>query len=150
VDINGWFSSTGEALTPSSPVRICDTRDPSAIGGAGDVVPGVTGQCANSGIALSPNTTSTDPTTIQVTGIAGIPTTAKVVVANITVVSTKSSGYLTAWQSGTTQPKTSNINWGKGQVMPNMVLSSLNSKGQMEIYCSSTADVIVDVVGWYS
>ncbi len=147
VDINGYFSPNGYTLTPSSPVRICDTRSLSP----GDVVSGVSEQCANSGTALDPSTSSTDPITLQVTGIAGIPSSAKVVVANITVVNTiTGSGYLTAWAAGATQPTTSNINWGKGQVMPNMVISALNSSGQMEIYCSSTANVIVDVVGWYS
>ena len=72
------------------------------------------------------------------------------VAANITVVNTTGGGYLTAWATGATQPTTSNINWGKGQIMPNMVISALNSNGQMEIYCSSQANIIVDVVGWYS
>ena len=146
VDINGYFSSTGDLLTPSSPVRICDTRSPTSIGGS-DVASNVSGQCNNSGKPLNP---SSDPITVQVTGIAGIPTTAKVVVANITVVNTTDSGYLTAWAAGATRPATSNINWGKGQVMPNMVISALNSNGQMEIYTFSTANVIIDVVGWYS
>ncbi len=143
VDINGYFSSAGDTLTPSSPVRICDTRSLSP----GDVASGVSGQCANSGTPLTP---SGGPITVQVTGIAGIPSTAQVVVANITVVNTTGSGYLTAWAAGATQPSTSNINWGKGQVMPNMVISALSSSGQMEIYCSSQANVIIDVVGWYS
>ena len=146
VDVNGYFSSTGDVLTPSSPVRICDTRSSSSIGGL-DVASGVSGQCNNSGTPLS---SSSGPITVQVTGIAGIPTSAKVVVANITVVNTTGGGYLTAWAAGATQPTTSNINWGKGQIMPNMVLSALSSNGQMEIYTSSTANVIVDVVGWYS
>ena len=146
VDVNGYFSSFGDLLTPSSPVRICDTRSSSSIGGL-DVASGVSGQCNNSGTPLS---SSSGPITVQVTGIAGIPTSAKVVVANITVVNTTGSGYLTAWAAGATQPTTSNINWGKGQVMPNMVISALNSNGQMEIYCSSQANIIVDVVGWYS
>ncbi len=143
VDVNGYFSSSGYVLTPSSPVRICDTRSLSP----GDVSSGVSGQCANSG---TPLTSSGGPITVQVTGIAGIPSTAKAVVANITVVNTTGSGYLTAWAAGATQPTTSNINWGKGQVMPNMVISTLNSSGQMDIYCSSQANIIVDVVGWYS
>ena len=143
VDVNGYFSSSGYVLTPSSPVRICDTRSLSP----GDVSSGVSGQCANTG---TPLTSSGGPITVQVTGIAGIPSTAKAVVANITVVNTTESGYLTAWAAGATQPTTSNINWGKGQVMPNMVISTLNSSGQMDIYCSSQANIIVDVVGWYS
>ncbi|MHB8263431.1 MAG: IPT/TIG domain-containing protein [Acidimicrobiales bacterium] len=149
VDINGYFSSTGDTLTPSSPVRICDTRSVSSIGG-GDVASGVTGQCANKGTSLDPTISSSDPMTVQVTGISGIPTTAKAVVANVTVVNTTGNGYLQVWAGGGTQPKTSNINWAKGQTIPNMVVSSLNSSGQIEIYASTGANVIVDVVGWYS
>ena len=143
VDVNGYFSSSGDVLTPSSPVRICDTRSLSP----DDVAGGVSGQCNNSGTPLG---TSSGPITVQVTGIAGITSTAKVVVANITVVNTTGSGYLTAWAAGATKPTTSNINWGKGQVMPNMVISALSSSGQMEVYTSSPANVIIDVVGWYS
>jgi hypothetical protein len=150
VDINGYFSSSGDTLTPSSPVRICDTRSASEVGGTTDVSSGTTGQCANSGTALDPASGSSDPLTVQVTGIAGIPSSAKVVVANITVVDTTGSGYLTAWAAGAQKPTTSNINWTKGQVMPNMVISALSSSGQMDIYCSSQTNVIIDVVGWYS
>jgi hypothetical protein len=31
-----------------------------------------------------------------------------------------------------------------------MVVSALDSSGQMDIYTSGTANVIVDVMGWYS
>ena len=92
---------------------------------------------------------SSDPLTVQITGIDGIPSSAKAVVANITVVSTAGGGYLTAWSAGATQPDTSSINWTAGQIAANMVTSKLSSNGQMEIYDSSAADVIVDVVGWY-
>ena len=147
IDITGWFSQTGDTFTPTSPVRICDTRSVSQIGGSPDVTSGVSGQCANSGTTLG---SPSGPITIQVTGIAGVPLTATAVVANITVVSTSGGGYLTAWAAGSTQPTTSNINWGKGSIVANMVVSALDSSGQMEIYCSSPAYVIVDVVGWYS
>ncbi len=151
VDINGYFYSSGDGFSPSSPIRICDTRSQTTIGGK-DVVSGLTGQCNNSGVPLDPSLSALllDPITVQVTGIAGITSTAKVVVANITVVNTGGAGYLTAFPAGTTMPPTSNINWGKGQIMPNMVTAALSPKGQMEIYCSSSCDVVVDVVGWYS
>ncbi|MHB8264262.1 MAG: protease pro-enzyme activation domain-containing protein [Acidimicrobiales bacterium] len=149
VDINGYFSSTGGTFTPSSPVRICDTRSTSSVRGS-DVAGGVSGQCANSGASLNPADTSSDPMTVQVTGIAGIPAGAKAVVANVTVVSTAGSGYLTVWAAGATQPNTSNVNWTKGQDIPDMVVSSLSSSGQIEVYASAGANVIIDVVGWYS
>ena len=84
------------------------------------------------------------------TGVAGVPTTADAVVANVTVIGGSSSGYLTVWGAGNTQPTTSNVNWASGQIVPNMVVSALNSSGQIAVYASSTANVIVDVVGWYS
>ncbi len=150
VDITGWFSQSGDTFSPTSPVRICDTRSVSQIGGSVDVASGVSGQCENSGTTLDPTSTTTDPLVVQVTGIAGIPLTATAVVANITVVSTSGGGYLTAWATGSTQPTTSNINWGKGSIVANMVVSALDSSGQMDIYTSGTANVIVDVMGWYS
>ena len=112
-----------------------------------DVVGGVTGQCANSGTALGP---SVGPVKVQVVGIGGVPSSATAVVANVTVVNTTGAGYLTVWAAGSSQPTTSNINWSKGQVVPNMVISKLSSSGQMDVYASSGANVIVDVVGWYS
>ncbi|MHB8263248.1 MAG: IPT/TIG domain-containing protein [Acidimicrobiales bacterium] len=150
MDINGYFSLTGDTLTASSPVRICDTRSLLALGGAGDVASGVSGQCANGGVSLNPSASSSDPITLQVTGIGGIPATAKAVVANVTVVDTTGNGYLQVFPAGATRPSTSNINWAKGQVIPNMVTSALSSSGQIDIYASNGTDVIVDVVGWYS
>ena len=147
VDVNGYFSSTGDVLTPSSPVRICDTRSPNSIGGLDDVASGVLGQCENSGMPLNP---SSGPAIIQVTDVAGVPTTADAVVANVTVIGGNSSGYLTVWGAGENQPTTSNVNWTSNQIVPNMVVSALNSSGQIAVYASSTANVIVDVVGWYS
>ncbi|MHB8264005.1 MAG: hypothetical protein ACYDGY_09730 [Acidimicrobiales bacterium] len=151
VDVNGYFSSTGDTLTPSSPVRICDTRSLLALGGTrGDVASGVSGQCANGGVSLNPSASSSDPMTLQVTGIGGIPATAKAVVANVTVVDTTGNGYLQVFSAGATRPSTSNIDWAKGQVRSNMATSALSSSGQIDIYASSGTDVIVDVVGWYS
>ncbi len=147
VDINGYFAATGEAFNPSSPMRICDTRSVAAVGGTGDVTAGVSGACGNGGTMPAKGST----TTVAVGNIGAIPSNAKIVVANITVADTVAgSGYLTAWPAGTTQPSTSNVNWSKGQVIPNMVVSGLNGSGQMDMFVSAPADVIIDVVGWYS
>ncbi|MCL5447107.1 MAG: IPT/TIG domain-containing protein [Actinobacteria bacterium] len=143
VDINGYFSSSGDAFTPSSPVRICDTRALSI----SDVASGVTGHCANSGTALQP---ASGPIAVQVTGIAGIPSSAKAVVANVTVTNTAGAGYLRTWAAGETQPSTSNINWASGETMPNMVTVTLSASGAINVYTSADVNIIIDVVGWYS
>ncbi len=149
IDLNGYYSSTGDTFTPSSPVRICDTRLASTIGGA-DVSSGISGQCANSGQSLDPSMGTSDPITVHAGGLAGIPSTAVAVVANITVVSIAGSGYLTAWPEGSKQPETSNINWRAGEVVPNMVTVALSSSGAISVYASANADIIVDVMGYYS
>ncbi len=150
MDVNGYFSAAGEALTASAPVRICDTRSASAIGGRGDVVSGVSGQCDNSGIPVDPSNSPTDPMTVQVTGVGGVPSNATAVVANITVESVSGAGYLTAWAAGTTMPATSNLDWTAGATVPNMVVSELSSSGRMAIYTYADANVVIDVVGWYT
>ncbi len=150
IDVNGYFSSTGDTFTPSSPVRICDTRDVQAIGGTGDVTSGVTGRCANSGIALDPSISSTDPMTVQVAGEGGVPLSAKAIVANVTVTGTTGNGYLKIWPAGASQPPTSSMNWIKGEAIPNMAVARLANSGQVAIYTSTGADVIIDVTGWYS
>ncbi|MCL4434860.1 MAG: IPT/TIG domain-containing protein [Actinobacteria bacterium] len=149
VDVTGYFSSSGKGFTPSSPVRICDTRGTTSVGGTGDVASGITGKCANSDTPVSPSS----PLTIQVAGSGGIPASAKVVVANVTAISTPGAGggYLTAWPGGAgARPATSNLNWNAGQVIPGMVVCALNQSGQMEIYTSAVANVVVDIAGWYS
>ncbi len=150
IDLNGYYSLTGDTFTPSSPVRICDTRSASEVGGKIDVSSGVSGQCANSGQSLDPSVGTSDPVTVQVGGLAGIPSTAVAVVANITVVSTAGSGFLTAWPTGSKQPETSNINWTAGEVVPNMVTAALSSSGTISVYTSAGANIVVDVMGYYA
>jgi hypothetical protein len=150
IDLNGYYSLTGDTFTPSSPVRICDTRSVSEIGGKTDVSSGVSGQCANSGQSLDPSVGTSDPVTVQVGGLAGIPSTAVAVVANITVVSTAGAGFLTAWPAGSKQPETSNINWTAGEVVPNMVTAALSSSGTISVYASAGANIVVDVMGYYA
>ena len=149
VDISGYFAPGGYMATPSSPVRICDTRAATVIGGT-DVTGGVTGQCSNTGTALDPAVSATDPVTMQVTGIGGIPANAKAIIANVTAVNTTANGYLTVWNGTGSQPATSNVNWTKGDTVPNMIVSAIDSAGQVTIYASVTTNVIVDIVGWYS
>ncbi|MCL4434569.1 MAG: protease pro-enzyme activation domain-containing protein [Actinobacteria bacterium] len=150
IDLNGYYSLTGDTFTPSSPVRICDTRSASKIGGKTDVSSGVSGQCANSGQSLDPFVGTSDPFTVRVAGLAGIPSTAVAVVANITVVSTAGAGFLTAWPAGSKQPETSNINWTAGEVVPNMVTAALSSSGTISVYASAGANIVVDMMGYYA
>ncbi|MFC1439434.1 S53 family peptidase [Streptacidiphilus sp. N1-10] len=90
-------------------------------------------------------------TGVQIEGNAGIPASGVTsVVLNVTVTGTTSSGYLTAWGDGTTRPKTSNLNWVKGQTIANLVTVPVSGDGGVDFYTTGPTQVIADVQGYYT
>jgi hypothetical protein len=95
--------------------------------------------------------------TIQIaSAVAGVPSNALAIVANLTVHSTISGGYLTAYPAGTPQPATSSINWsGTGLSIANGATIGLGPNGAIAIFAdagvpagSPATHVIVDVAGY--
>ncbi len=139
VDVDGYFSTSGLGLTPSAPVRICDTRPAS--------ITGYSTEC--SGKTIAAGTTLG----VQVSGVGGVPAGAGAVVVNVTVISAAAgTGYLTLWPDGQAKPATSDVNWSGsiGTVAANMDIVQLSPSGVLDVLAASSADVVVDVVGWYS
>ena len=162
VDVSGWFSSGGYAFTPSSPVRICDTRSVAQIGGTPDVAGGASLQCANSG---RPVTGGADGELLaQVIGVGGVPASAVAVTANVTVTFTTANSYLTFFQAGTSMPATSNLNWSVGEIKSNMAVLPLalangqggqtaqgGQGGSVDVFnLSGSTAVVIDITGWYA
>ncbi len=141
IDVVGWYTSRGgtgsQFNAMPAPVRICDTRpgNPSSLSGSA-------AQC--NGHAMASGTTAA----IRVAGVGGVPSGAKAVAVNVTVTNTPTSGYLTAFPGGT-QPTASNLNWTRGETVPNLAIAELSPSGTLSLYCSAGTDVIVDVLGWY-
>ena len=148
VDVSGWYSTSGgsgTSFTPlASPVRICDTRS-----GNPSNLSGPEAQCngtSNGGDPLGATATHT----ITVTGLAGVPTDAKAVVLNVTAVTPTAATYLTVFPSGT-PPTVSDLNPTPGDVEANLVVATVSPTGTIDIYNNAgTANVVVDVAGWYS
>ena len=150
VDINGFYNATGGTGTQqpsveSAPSRLVDTRagNPSGLSGALSAL--YTGKTIAAGGSL----------TVQVTGYANVPATAKSVVLNLTTTNISSgSDYVTVYPTGGTLPTTSDINPTAGSTQANLVVAQLGvgvNAGQITIYNNSgTADVIVDILGWNS
>ncbi len=145
LDVDGYVADTSAtgaagAYTPISPTRICDTRpgNPSGLSG------GAT-QCNTKTLAAKA------PMPIQVTGLAGVPSGATAVVLNVTMAGPSGPGFLTVYPSGSTPPTSSNVNASKGEVVPNRVVTGLDStNGTFEVYSNVATDVIVDVSGYYT
>ncbi len=136
IDVMGYYTPAGgvggEFSALPTPTRICDTR-----AGSGT-------QCT--GHPMAANSTMT----VQVTGLAGVPAGATAVVINVTATNTTSAGYLTVFPSGT-PPLASNLNWGAGMTVPNLVVATLNSSGGVTVYnYAGSTDVVIDVLGYYS
>ncbi len=150
VDVTGYYtdgsssSQTGSLFNPVTPARILDTRcsespQPS--------------YCASENIPSSNANLSAiqagKSITVQVAGEANIPSDATAVVGNLTATGSGGSGYLTVYL-GSTAPTTSNVNFTAATTNANMVISQLNSSGQMNISASATANALFDVSGWFT
>lgn len=124
--------SEGE-FTPVTPARILDTRSNSNVGGVA---------------TLGAQTTKS----VKVLGQGGLPSTGvKAVVMNVTVANPTAASYLTVWQSGTTKPLASSLNFVAGQVLSNQVTVPVASDGTVQVYNNTgNVDVIFDVVGYFA
>ncbi|MEJ7765704.1 MAG: CAP domain-containing protein, partial [Acidimicrobiales bacterium] len=122
---------------PLTPARLMDTR------------PGTTtvdGSAAGGG-AMTPCSSRN----ITVTGRASVPSSGVgAVVLNITATGPTAGGFLTVFPAGAARPQTSNLNFGPGQTIPNLVIAKVGSAGQVTIYNDQgSTQVIVDVAGWF-
>jgi uncharacterized repeat protein (TIGR03803 family) len=137
LDIDGYFvpagtSTSGLEFFPLTPCRIADTRNatgalggPSLTGGVGRAFPVQSSSC-------------------------GIPSTAKAYSLNITAVPHGRLGYLTTWPTGQAQPVVSTLNSSTGEVTANAAIVPAGAGGDISIFVSDTADVILDVNGYFA
>ncbi len=124
-------NAAGEAYTALAPYRILDTRQSSALPPGGSVTLQVTGTG---------------------TGSDAVPAGAVVAVLNVTVTQGSQAGVLTVYPGGSASPPTSNLNWAKGQTVPNLVTVPLSPGGTVGItdHSAGSVDVVVDVEGYYA
>ena len=138
---------SGGEFHPLPPARIFDSRPAFAIN---DVAP----------IGAKPlGAPAPAVFDINLLGQGGLPADATpenvlAVVVNITVADTGANGYLEAYGKGARPvDRTSIVNFGPNQTVPNVAIVRPGADGQLEIGLfgqSGTANVIVDVFGWFS
>ncbi|MDP1806313.1 MAG: hypothetical protein Q8K72_14160, partial [Acidimicrobiales bacterium] len=87
----------------------------------------------------------------QVTGRGGVPAAGvTAVILNVIAVDPAVGGYLTVWPAGEPLPLASNLNFGTGQTVPNLVVAKVGAGGKVSIYNGGgTAHLVADVAGWY-
>lgn len=120
-----------------TPCRVVDTRGPN----------GLTG-----GPAMAAFQTRNYP----MRGLCGVASSAVAVSLNVTVVTPGSSGYLTLWPSGTSQPVVSTINFtpadtalANGAIVP---LAAAIGSSEIALFNGSpgAAHILLDVTGYFA
>jgi hypothetical protein len=142
VDITGYYAPPGAGglyIHPlPSPVRLLDTRpDPTFP------------SCFFSNTPLVGNST------LSVTALGNcdgaiIPSSAKSLVGNATVVNFQSAGgYITLFPEGS-PPNASNLNFTTNHIIANAFVVGLNGGGSFNIFASASTNFIVDITGYFS
>lgn len=130
IDVNGYYGAAGAGrYTPVAPTRLMDTRE--GLGGADRLEAG-------------------EFATLQVTGLAGIPSGVQAVSLNVTSVDPGRTGYVTAYACDTERPLVSNLNPQPGRVRPNLVVVPVSGDGQVCLFSQSPVELVVDVTGYFS
>ncbi|MFG2908898.1 hypothetical protein ACGF13_27980, partial [Kitasatospora sp. NPDC048286] len=132
-DVNGYYTdaATGSAFSPTTPVRLLDTRD---------------GVGARAGTVGGGNVVS-----VPVTGLEGVPATGvTAVVLNVTVTGPTAGSHLTVYPHGTARPGVSNLNFTAGQTRANLVVVPVVD-GRVTFYnYSGDTHVIADLNGYFT
>lgn len=134
-DVTGFFTpdASGDTYHPMAPARLLDTRSNNGLSGR-----------------LSANT----PATFQVAGRGPIPSNAKAVTGNVTVVNETASWAIYLGPDPIANPGTSTINFVKGDIKGNSLTVALSGTGSLSAtYMSNpgnSTDLVFDVTGYYT
>jgi hypothetical protein len=131
--VTPFGSSAGATYVSLAPARILDTRSNTGLSGA---------------------FTSASPRSLQVTGVASVPSNAIAVTGNLTVTNQTSPGFVALTTVSTPAPATSTLNFPVGDNRANGVTAPLGSGGVLWItYMGSvggaTTDLLFDVTGYF-
>ena len=130
VDVAGWLGPTGTGFKGITPQRLVDTR-----GGA--AVHPILGR------------TGAGPLVVPMGTSSGVPANASGAVLNVTVVGPSSPGFLTVYPCSSPLPNASNVNFGAGDVRPNLVAVRIGAADNVCIQATAPADILVDLAGWF-
>lgn len=127
VDLAGYLPAGSPVVTLSEPTRVVDSRI---------------------GVGLLHRLAASDTAAVQITGNAGVPADASMVLVNTTAVDTGAPGFLTVFPCGESVPPTSTLNYGTGAIVPNFVLARIGDRGQVCVFTQSPTDVVMDIAGY--
>jgi hypothetical protein len=88
---------------------------------------------------------------LQVAGFGGVPLSGvSAVVMNVTAVNPAGPGYVQVAPTPLTIGASSNLNTSAGRTIANLVVVPLGSGGAVDLYATVSADLLADVVGYFT
>jgi glucose/arabinose dehydrogenase len=78
------------------------------------------------------------------------PAVTKAVLVNFAFVTPSTPGYLTAWSGRAARPVASNVNAVAGEYVANSAVVPVDANGGILVYSYSTADVVIDLLGYFN
>ena len=136
VDIDGYFAGVSPstlAFYPLTPCRVVDTRWANGPLGGPRLQGGAPGRDF-------PMTSSS----------CNIPPSALAYSLNFTAVPNGPLGYLATWPAGQGQPGVSTLNALTGLVTANAAIVPAGTGGDIQVFVSNDADVVIDINGYFA
>ena len=127
-DLTGAYAPGGGVLEAVAPSRFLDSRN------------GVGNWQGRLGVGQTID--------VLVGGVAGVPSTATAAILNVTVTDPAASGFVTVYPCGQAVPVTSNLNFGAGQTVANLVAVKAGSNESICVYASTRAHVVADLAAF--
>jgi hypothetical protein len=136
LDVDGYFVPATDAAAlafyPTTPCRLVDTRG--AVGPLG-------------GPSLAGSAVRTFPLR---SSACGLPAAAQAYALNFTAVPKGPLGFLTTWPAGQPQPLVSTLNAGTGAVTANAAIVEAGTNGDLSVFVSNGADLVIDLNGYFA
>jgi hypothetical protein len=128
-DFEGFYGPGGSGYQPGIPVRVLDTRN-------------------GTGAAKAPVKASG---VVRVNLSGKVPADTTAVALNVTVTSPQAGGYLRVYPDSSTLPTVSNIDFTRGETIPNLVIVPVkNGIADIENASGGTVQVVGDLDGYYA
>lgn len=86
--------------------------------------------------------------TSRLVNVVAVQGNHRAALVNLTFIAS-SDGFLTAWQPRSTLPPSSNINGQSGQVAANASVVPIDADGNVMVFSSVRAHVVIDVIGFF-
>ncbi len=130
-DISGYVPSTS-GMTPAIPERLLETR----------VSDGQVGY-----VGAKPTAGQTITLDVTAVGTNQVPNGSKAAFLNVTSVNAAAPGFITVYACDKPRPTTSALNYGIGEVIPNLTLAPIAADGTVCVFTNAGTDILVDLVG---